>query len=69
TMVFIRVCNAGSSASLCALITALWLLTEFSEMATLRSFISFLPGFTNKIRKALCSCRLWCQQIISPTKK
>ncbi len=76
TMVFIRVCNAGSSASLCALITALWLLMEFSEKATLHSFISFLPArlvsvedFTNKNRRVLCSCRLWCQWLISPTKK
>lgn len=75
-MVFIRVCSAGSSASLCALITALWLLMEFSEMATLRSFISFLPvrlvsveDFTNKIRRVLCSCQLWCQRLTSPTKK
>lgn len=76
TMVFIRVCSAGSSASLCALIIALWLLMEFSEMATLRSFISFLPvrldsveGCTNKIRKVLYSCQLWRQRLISLTKK
>lgn len=76
TMVFIHVCSAGSSASLCALIIALLLLMEFSEMATLRSFISFLPvrlesaeSCTNKIRKVLYSCQLWCQRLISPTKK
>lgn len=76
TMVFIHVCSVGSSASLCALIIALWLLMEFSVMATLRSFILFLPvrldslgGCTNKIRKALYSCQLWHQCLISPTKK